>query len=162
MPTLQVIPTGANHCAAAATHAIAVHDANDESVDLAPIEAGETGEQAARAAADHGVTLEVVAQPGAKRGLHSQGRRRTRPSNAGVPLTNFRANSPLATTCAAADLTELHSVVFSVLLLRKAVDFAADQNSLPICVGNAEGASRTDGSQRPRGRAVRRCLPGCR
>jgi len=44
-------------------------DATGESVDLVHVDQGYTGERPAQAAADHGITLEVVKSPEAKRGF---------------------------------------------------------------------------------------------
>ncbi len=66
---LHVTPANADDRAAVATLADAVQEATGDSVDLAYVDQGYTGERAAKAAADHGIALEVVKLPEAKRGF---------------------------------------------------------------------------------------------
>jgi transposase len=88
---------------------------------------GYTGERAAKAAADHGIALEVVKVPEAKRGFVLL-RRRSVVERAfldgrfGRLARDYERLPPT--------LAGLHPVAFSVLLLRRAADFAAVRNSL--------------------------------
>ena len=66
---LHVTPANPDDRSAVSTLAEAVQDAAGESVDLAYVDQGYTGERPARAAATHGITLEVVKPPEAKRGF---------------------------------------------------------------------------------------------
>ena len=85
-------------------------------------------ERAAKAAADHGIALEVVKLPEAKRGFVLLPRRWV-VERAFAWMARFRRLARdyerLPTT-----LAGLHLVAFSVLLLRRAADFAAVRNSL--------------------------------
>ena len=65
---LHVTPANENDRAVGAL-AEAVQDATGESVTLAYVDQGYTGEQAANAAQAHGIRLEVVKRPDAKRGF---------------------------------------------------------------------------------------------
>jgi transposase len=66
---LDVTPANTNDRAAVAALADAVQEATGDSVDLAYVDQGYTGERTAKAAADHGIALEIVKLPGAKRSL---------------------------------------------------------------------------------------------
>jgi transposase len=66
---LVVTPADAQDRAQVAALAAAVQDATGSSVDLAYVDQGYTGEQAAADAAAHGMRLEVVKLPQAKRGF---------------------------------------------------------------------------------------------
>ena len=66
---LHVTPASEGDRAAVAALADAVQDATNESVTLACVDSGCTGENAASAAQAHGITLEVVKLPSAKRGF---------------------------------------------------------------------------------------------
>src|SRR3954453_3448129 len=66
---LRVTPADANDRAAVAELAEAVQDATGWNVTLAYVDQGYTGERPAGAARSHGIVLEVVAPPAAKRGF---------------------------------------------------------------------------------------------
>jgi transposase len=66
---LHVTPANADDRTAVSTLAEAVQDATGESVDLAYVDQAYTGERPAQAAAAHGIALEVVRLPEAKRGF---------------------------------------------------------------------------------------------
>jgi len=66
---LHVTPANAQDCAQVAALAEAVQDATGEHVELAYVDAGYTGDRPAQAAADKGITLEVVTLADAKRGF---------------------------------------------------------------------------------------------
>ncbi|WP_408015100.1 transposase [Roseomonas harenae] len=66
---LHVTPANTNDRDAVSTLAEAVQDATGESVDLAYVDQGYTGERPSQTAAAHGITLEVVRLPEAKRGF---------------------------------------------------------------------------------------------
>jgi transposase len=66
---LHVTPADADDRSAVSTLAEAVQDASGESVDLAYVDQGYTGERPAQAASAHSITLEVVRLPKTKRGF---------------------------------------------------------------------------------------------
>jgi transposase len=66
---LHLTPANTDDRSAVATLAEAVQDATGESVDLAYVDQGYTGERPAQAAATHGITLKVVKLPETKRGF---------------------------------------------------------------------------------------------
>lgn len=66
---LHVTPASANDRAAVAKLAEAVQDATGQSVELAYVDQGYTGKRPAKDAQAHGITLEVVSLPEAKRGF---------------------------------------------------------------------------------------------
>ncbi|WP_343894181.1 IS5 family transposase [Craurococcus roseus] len=66
---LHVTPASADDRAAVAELAGAVQQATGQSVDLAYVGQGYTGEKPARAAAEHGIALKLVKLPEAKRGF---------------------------------------------------------------------------------------------
>jgi transposase len=66
---LHVTSADADNRSAVSTLAEAVQDATGESLNLACVDQGYTGERPAQAAAAHGITLEVVKLPEAKRGF---------------------------------------------------------------------------------------------
>src|ERR671917_1597783 len=66
---LRVTPASENDRAAVAELAEAVQDATGESVEIAYVDQGYTGDRPAEAAAAHGIKLEVVGLPEAKRGF---------------------------------------------------------------------------------------------
>ncbi len=125
---LHVTPTDADDRAAVAVLADAVQEATGDSMDLAYVDQGYTGERAAKAAADRGTALEVVKLPEAKRGFALLPRRWV-VERAFAWMARFRR---LARDYKRLPATQagLHLVAFNVLLLRKAADFAAVRNSL--------------------------------
>ncbi|PHK93418.1 IS5/IS1182 family transposase [Pseudoroseomonas rhizosphaerae] len=120
---LQVTPANADDRSAVSTLAEAVQDATGESVDLAYVDQGYTGERPAQAAADHGITLEVVKLPEAKRGFVLLPRRWVVERSFGW-FARFRRLARdyerLPET-----LAGLHLVAFTILLLRRAAELAA-------------------------------------
>ena len=97
-------------------------------MDLAYVDQGYTCERAAQAAAEHGIALEVVRLLEAKRGFVLLPRRWV-VERAFAWMARFRRLARdyerLPKT-----LAGLHLVAVSVLLLRRAVDFAAVRNAL--------------------------------
>ena len=120
---LHVTPANADDRSAVSTLAEAVQDATGESVDLAYVDQGYTGERPAQAAADHGITLEVAKSPEAKRGFVLLPRRWVVERSFGW-FARFRRLARdyerLAET-----LAGLHLVAFTILLLRRAAELAA-------------------------------------
>ncbi|MEE7504877.1 hypothetical protein MMR14E_17280 [Methylobacterium mesophilicum] len=116
VPALHVTPADAGDRAAVATLADAVQEATGDSLDLASV--------------DHGIALEVVKPPEAKRGFVLLPRRWV-VERAFARMARFRRLARdyerLPGTPAG-----LHRVAFSVLLLRTAADFAAVRNSLQV------------------------------
>ncbi|WP_264045759.1 IS5 family transposase [Methylobacterium flocculans] len=125
---LHVTPTNTDDRAAVAALADAVQEATGDSVDLAYVDQGYTGERAAKAAADHGIALEVVKLPEAKRGFVLLPRRWV-VECAFAWMARFRRHARdyerLPTTLAGP-----HLAAVSVLLLRRAADLAEAPNSL--------------------------------
>ena len=150
---LRVTPANENDRAAVAELAEAVQDATGESVEIAYVDQGYTGDRPAEAAAAHGIKLEVVGLPEAKRGFVLLPRR-------WVAERSFawmarcrrlaRDYERLPET-----LAGLHLVAFAILLLRRAGDFALVHTDPPrIPLTGAEGlVCSQDGStgfSRPR------------
>jgi transposase len=121
---LHVTTANTNDRAAVSTLAEAVQDATAENVDLAYVDQGYTGERPAQAAATHGITLEVVKLPEAKRGFVLLPKRWVVERSFGW-FARFRRLARdyerLPET-----LAGLHLVAFTVLLLRRAARFATD------------------------------------
>ena len=125
---LRMTPANENDRAAVAELAEAVQDATGESVEIAYVDQGYTGDRPAEAAAAHGIKLEVVGLPEAKRGFVLLPRR-------WVAERSFawmarcrrlaRDDERLPET-----LAGLHLVAFAILLLRRAGDFALVHNTL--------------------------------
>lgn len=120
---LHVTPANADDRSAVSTLAEAVQDATGESVDPAYVDQGYTGERPAQAAAGHGITLEVVKLPEAKRGFVLLPRRWVVERSFGW-FARFRRLARdyerLPET-----LAGLHLVAFTILLLRRAAELAA-------------------------------------
>jgi transposase len=120
---LHVTPANTDDRAAVSTLAEAVQDATGESVDLAYVDQGYTGERPAQAAAAHGIALEVVRLPEAKRGFVLLPRRWVVERSFGW-FARFRRLARdyerLPET-----LAGLHLVAFTILLLRRAAELAA-------------------------------------
>ena len=120
---LHVTPANADDRSAVSTLAEAVQDATGESVNLAYVDQGYTGERPARAAADHGITLEVVKLPEAKRGFVLLPRRWV-VERSFAWFARFRRLARdyerLPET-----LEGLHLVAFTILLLKRAAVLAA-------------------------------------
>lgn len=66
---LHVTPTNASNCAQVGELTDAVQQATGDHVEVDYVDQGYTGEPAAEAAADHGIALEAVKLPEAKRGF---------------------------------------------------------------------------------------------
>ncbi|MCR0985019.1 IS5 family transposase [Roseomonas populi] len=119
---LHVTPANADDRSAISTLAEAVQDATGESVNLAYVDQGYTGERPAQAAAAHGITLEVVKLPEAKRGFVLLPRRWVVERSFGW-FARFRRLARdyerLPQT-----LAGLHLVAFTILLLRRAAELA--------------------------------------
>jgi transposase len=125
---LHVTPANEGDRAAVGALAEAIQDATGESVTLAYVDQGYTGEQAADAARMHGITLEVVKLPEAKRGFVLLPRRWVvERSFAWMARCRRLARDyeRLPET-----LAGLHLVAFAILMLRRAADLAAVHNSL--------------------------------
>ena len=125
---LHVTPANSDDRSAVATLADAVQEATGDSVDLAYVDQGYTGEKPAKAAAEHGIALEVVRLPEAKRGFVLLPRRWV-VERAFAWMARFRRLARdyerLPRT-----LEGLHVVAFVMLLLRRAADFAQVRNTL--------------------------------
>lgn len=106
--------------------AAAVQDATGDTVEVAYVDQGYTGEETAEAAADHGIELLVVRLPEAKRGFVLLPRRWVVERSLAW-LTRFRRLARdyerLPHT-----LAGLHFVAFAILLLQRAVFLLADSS----------------------------------
>jgi transposase len=125
---LHVTPAGENDRAAVAELAQAVQNATGENVTLAYVDQGYTGEQPAEDAKAHGIALEVVKLPEAKRGFVLLPRRWVvERSFAWMARCRRLARDyeRLPET-----LAGLHLVAFVILLLRRAGDLALVHNTL--------------------------------
>ena len=120
---LHVTPADVGDRAEVARLAEAIQDATNESVTLAYVDQGYTGESTAKAAEAHGIALEVVKLPEAKRGFVLLPRR-------WVVERSFA----WATRCRrlvkdykryASTLAGLHVAAFACLMLRQAALLAA-------------------------------------
>jgi transposase len=125
---LHVTPANTDDRAAVAELAAAVQEATGASVELAFVDQGYTGERAAEAASEHGIALEVVKLPEAKRGFVLLPRRWV-VERSFAWMARFRRLARdyerLPET-----LAGLHFVAFVILLLRRAADFALVHNSI--------------------------------
>ena len=121
---LRVTPANEDDRSAVAALAEAVQDATNQSVELAYVDQGYTGERPAQAAAAHGVALEVVRLPEAKRGFVLLPRRWVVERSFGW-MARFRRLARdygrLPDT-----LAGLHLVAFVILLLRRAAELAVN------------------------------------
>jgi transposase len=123
-----VTPAREDDRAAVAELASAVQDATGQSVTLAHVDEGYTGEQPAEDAQAHGIAPEVVRLPEAKRGFVLPPRRRVVERGfawmarcRGLARDYERLPETLA---------GLHLVAFVILMLRRAGDLALVHNSL--------------------------------
>jgi transposase len=125
---LHVTPATRNDRAEVGRLAEAVQEATGESVDLAFVDQGYTGEMPAAAAEAHGITLEVVKLPEAKRGFVLLPRRWVA-ERTFAWTTRFRRlvrdYERLPQT-----LADLHVVALVCIMLRQAANYAAVHNSL--------------------------------
>ena len=125
---LHVTPANENDRAAMGALAEAVQDATGESVTLAYVDQGYTGEQAETAAAQHGIRLEVVKLADAKRGFVLLPRRWVMErSFAWMARCRRLARDyeRLPKT-----LAGLHMAAFAMLMLQHAATLAQVRNSL--------------------------------
>jgi transposase len=123
---LRVTPAGERERARVAALAEEVQEATGETVELAFVDQGYTGEEPARAAETHGVRLEVVRLPGAKRGFVLLPRRWAVERSFAWPARFRRLARDyerLPTT-----LAGLHFVAFACLMPRRA---------FPVLTGSA-------------------------
>jgi transposase len=125
---LHVTPANENDRAAVSALAEAVQEATGDNVDLAYVDQGYTGEHTAKAAQAHGIRLEVVKLPEAKRGFVLLPRR-------WVVERSFAWMARCRRLARDYErlpemLAGLHLVAFVILLLRRAADFALVHNSL--------------------------------
>jgi transposase len=116
---LRVTPATEQDRAQVATLARSVQEATGESVALAYVDRGYTGEEAARGAEAHGIRLEVVKHPGAKKGFVLLPRR-------GVVERSFAWATRFRRLAKDYErlpemVTGLHFVAFACLFLHRAV-----------------------------------------
>jgi transposase len=125
---LHVTPANEDDRAAVGHLAGAVQDATGQSVEVAFVDQGYTGERAEDAAAEHGIALDVVKLPEAKRGFVLLPRRWV-VERSFAWATRFRRLARdyerLPQT-----LAGLHVVAFACLMLKHAANLATVHNSL--------------------------------
>ena len=105
-----------------------VQAATGESVEVAYVDQGYTGERPANAAASHGIRLEVVRLPEAKRGFVLLPRRWVVERSFAWAARCRRLVRDYE--CLAQTLADMHTVAFSMLMLKKAGDLAQIHNTL--------------------------------
>ncbi|CAO4149273.1 IS5 family transposase ISMdi26 [Methylorubrum aminovorans] len=120
---LHVTPANADDRAQVEHLAKAVQAATDDSVEIAFVDQGYTGDKAARAARKHGIELEVVKLPEAKRGFVLLPRRWV-VERSFAWATRFRRLVKDYERYAST-LADLHIVAFVCLMLKKAALLAA-------------------------------------
>ena len=103
----------------------AIQDATGDSVSLAYVDQGYTGERAAEAARGHGIELEVVKLPEAKRGFVLLPRRWV-VERSFAWTTRFRRLVKDYERYAST-LADMHRIAFVCLMLKQAAQLAADQ-----------------------------------
>ena len=125
---LHVTPADTDDRAAVERLARDVQEATGESVEVAYVDQGFTGERPAAAAAGHGIRLEVVKLPEAKRGFVLMPRRWV-VERSFAWAARFRRlvrdYERLSQT-----LADMHTAAFAMLMLKKAGDLAQIHNSL--------------------------------
>ncbi|MFG1270885.1 IS5 family transposase [Xanthobacter versatilis] len=119
---LHVTPASDDDLSQVGRMAEAIQAATDESVDIAFVDQGYTGERAATAAAAHGIALEVVKLPEAKRGLVLLPRRWV-VEHSFAWATRFRRLVKDYERCAST-LADLHLVAFVCIMLKSDVILA--------------------------------------
>jgi transposase len=127
---LHVTPANADDRAAVAKLAEAVHEATGESVELAYVDQGYTGDHAAEAAGAHGIALEVVKLPEAKHGFVLLPRRWV-VERSFAWMARFRRLARDYERLPGI-LAGLHLVAFVILLLHRAADFALVPEHLSV------------------------------
>jgi transposase len=115
---LHVTPADADDRGEVERLARAVQSATGQSVGLAYVDQGYTGERAASAARSHGIELEVVKLPEAKKGFVLLPRRRVI-ERSFAWATRFR-RLVKDYECYASTLADFHLVAFVCLMLRQA------------------------------------------
>ncbi|TXN19461.1 transposase, partial [Methylobacterium sp. WL93] len=105
-------------------HLLALHVTPDDTVDLAYVDQGYTGERPAKAARTHGIELEVVRLPEAKRGFVLLPRRWV-VERSFAWATRFRCLIK-DYECYPSTLADLHIVTFVCLMLKQAAQLAAN------------------------------------
>ena len=120
---LHVTPASAGDRAEVGRMAEAVQEATGTSVELAYVDQGYDGEKSAEAAREHGIELEVVKLPEAKRGFVLLPRRWV-VERSFAWATRFRRLVKDYERYAST-LADLHVVAFACLMLRKAAQLAA-------------------------------------
>jgi transposase len=121
---LHVTPANADGRAEVGRMAKAIQVATDQSVEIAFVDQGYTGEKAAEAASEHGIQLEVVKLPESKRGFVLLPRRWV-VERSFAWTTRFRRLVKDYERCAST-LADLHIVAFVCIMLKQAVKLAAD------------------------------------
>jgi transposase len=120
---LHVTPANADDRAEVGRMAKAIQAATDQSVEIAFVDQGYTGEKPAQAAGEHGIQLEVVKLPEAKRGFVLLPRRWVVERSFGW-TTRFRRLVKDYERCAST-LADLHVVAFVCLMLKQAAILVA-------------------------------------
>jgi transposase len=120
---LHVTPASADDRAEVGRIAKDIQAATGESVEIAYVDQGYTGERAAQAAAEHGIELEVVKLPEAKRGFILLPKRWV-VERSFAWTTRFRRLVKDYERCAQT-LADMHLIAFVCLMLKSAAKLAA-------------------------------------
>lgn len=120
---LHVTPANADDCAEVGRMAKAIQAATEESVEIAFVDQGYTGDRAAAAAKAHGIELEVVKLSEAKRGFVLLPRRWV-VERSFAWATRFRRLVKDYERCAST-LADLHLVAFACIMLKQVAQLAA-------------------------------------
>jgi transposase len=120
---LHVTPASADDRAEIGRIAKAIQAATDESVEIAFVDQGYTGDRPAAAASEHGIQLEVVKLPEAKRGFILLPRRWV-VERSFAWATRFRRLVKDYERCAST-LADLHLIAFVCIMLKNAAKLAA-------------------------------------
>jgi transposase len=120
---LHVTPANADDRAEVGRMAKAIQAATDQSVEIAFVDQGYTGEKPAEAASKHGIQLEVVKLPEAKRGFVLLPRRWV-VERSFAWTTRFRRLVKDYERCAST-LADLHLVAFVCIMLKQAAKLTA-------------------------------------
>ena len=125
---LHVTPANADDRAEVGRMAKAIQAATDQSVEVAFVDQGYEGKRPRAAAAEHGIELEVVKLPEAKRGFVLLPKRWV-VERSFAWATRFRRLVKDYERCAST-LADLHIVAFACIMLKQLAQLAAVPNSL--------------------------------
>ena len=148
---LHATPADADDRSAVGKPARDVQDATGNSVEAAFVDQGFTGERPAGAAAAHGIRLEVVRLPEAKRGFVPLPKRWA-VERSFAWATRFRRLAKDYERLHQA-LADMHTVAFACLMLKRPADLAMVHNTL-LCARASDASSRRSAAVRSIATAV--------